>query len=71
MKSHSILILNAINKLLLYIQLRKFGRNFGRNNLIFQMNLVCDDFPLTTQAKTLFFAGVLVGAFGLGLLSDK
>ncbi|CAG2222323.1 OCTN [Mytilus edulis] len=36
-----------------------------------EMNLVCDDFPKTTQAKTLFFGGVLVGAFITGMLSDK
>lgn len=36
-----------------------------------QINLVCDEFPKTTEAKTLFFGGVLVGAFGTGLLSDK
>ena len=36
----------------------------------FQVDLVCDEKYKASLAKTVFFAGVFVGSFGFGLLSD-
>ena len=45
---------------------------FSKNiSFIFQQNIVCDDKENLPVYKSLFFAGVLVGALGLGILSDK
>jgi len=35
-----------------------------------QQNLVCKDKLKTTHTQMIYFAGVLVGALGLGTLSD-
>jgi len=36
----------------------------------FKQNLVCGDKLKTSHASMVFFGGVLLGAFGLGTLSD-
>ncbi|KAK3098634.1 hypothetical protein FSP39_021403 [Pinctada imbricata] len=40
------------------------------STLASDMDLVCDDKYKTSLSKTIFFAGVFVGSFGFGLLSD-
>ena len=54
----------------MYVYHRWSVQSENRCIVFLQEDLICDDEFLPSLAKMIFFAGVLVGALGFGILSD-